>query len=97
MLADGATELDAARLLVQRAAASLSGANGRAAAEIAIARHYAARASRQACRAALALLVQEPESAALARHGRNLRMLELLDGAGEETRAAVARHALQQE
>jgi alkylation response protein AidB-like acyl-CoA dehydrogenase len=90
VLADAATELDAARLLTWQAAERIDDAD--AAAWVAMARLAASRAAQQAVDAALRLAGPGGlrEGALLERLARDVRAIALIAGTEEDQRAAVA-------
>ena len=96
MLADMATELDAARLMVWRAAASLDGADPEATMHCAMAKRFATDAGFRICNEALQLhggygyLKDFP----IERHLRDVRVHEILEGTNEIMRVIIARRLL---
>jgi alkylation response protein AidB-like acyl-CoA dehydrogenase len=95
-LADMATELDAARLMVWRAASSLDGADPEATMQCAMAKRFATDAGFRICNDALQLhggygyLKDFP----IERHLRDVRVHEILEGTNEIMRVIIARRLL---
>jgi len=95
-LADMATELDAARLMVWRAAASLDGADPEATLHCAMAKRFATDAGFKICNEALQLhggygyLKDFP----IERHLRDVRVHQILEGTNEIMRVIIARRLL---
>jgi alkylation response protein AidB-like acyl-CoA dehydrogenase len=95
-LADMATELEAARLLLRRAAASLDKGDPEAAVHCAMAKRFATDAGFQVCNEALQLfggygyLRDHP----IERHLRDLRVHQILEGTNEIMRVIIARRLL---
>ena len=95
-LADMATELDAARLMVWRAAASLDGADPEATLHCAMAKRFATDAGFQICNEALQLhggygyLKDFP----VERYLRDVRVHQILEGTNEIMRVIIARRLL---
>ncbi len=94
--ADMATELEAARLMVWRAAVSLDGADPEATLHCAMAKRFATDAGFQICNEALQLhggygyLKDFP----LERHLRDVRVHQILEGTNEIMRVIIARRLL---
>ncbi|HZB92463.1 MAG TPA: isobutyryl-CoA dehydrogenase [Stellaceae bacterium] len=97
-LADMATELEAARLMVWRAAASLDAAEPEATLRCAMAKRFATDAGFRVCNEALQLhggygyLKDFP----LERHLRDVRVHQILEGTNEIMRVIIARRLLAQ-
>jgi alkylation response protein AidB-like acyl-CoA dehydrogenase len=95
-LADMATDLDAARLMVWRAASSLDGADPEATLHCAMAKRFATDAGFRVCNDALQLhggygyLKDFP----IERHLRDVRVHEILEGTNEIMRVIIARRLL---
>jgi alkylation response protein AidB-like acyl-CoA dehydrogenase len=91
-----ATELEAARLLLRRAAASLDKGDPEAAVHCAMAKRFATDAGFQVCNEALQLfggygyLRDHP----IERHLRDLRVHQILEGTNEIMRVIIARRLL---
>ena len=97
MLADMATELDAARLLVWRAA-WMQDQKRRTTAESAIAKYYAARATMRACNAAVQIhggygYTREFD---VERYLRDAKLAEIGEGTNEVQKMVIARELLRQ-
>ena len=97
MLADMATELDAARLLVQRAA-WLQDQGRRTTRESSIAKYYAARATMRACNAAVQIhggygYTREFD---VERYLRDAKLAEIGEGTNEVQKMVIARELLRQ-
>jgi alkylation response protein AidB-like acyl-CoA dehydrogenase len=94
--ADMATELDAARLMVQRAAASLDAKDPNATTYCAMAKRFATDVGFRVCNEALQLfggygyLKEYP----VERYLRDLRVHQILEGTNEIMRLIIARHLL---
>src|SRR5690349_19562746 len=97
-LADMATELDAARLMLRRAAAGLDKADPEATLHCAMAKRLATDAGFQVCNEALQLhggygyLKDFP----IERYLRDVRVHQILEGTNEIMRVIIARHLLRQ-
>jgi len=97
-LADMATELDAARLMVYRAAAALDGGDADATMYCAMAKRFATDVGFKVCNEALQLhggygyLRDFP----LERHVRDVRVHQILEGTNEIMRLIIARRLLRQ-
>jgi alkylation response protein AidB-like acyl-CoA dehydrogenase len=97
-LADMATELDAARLMVYRAAAALDGGDADATMYCAMAKRFATDVGFKVCNEALQLhggygyLRDFP----LERHVRDVRVHQILEGTNEIMRMIIARRLLRQ-
>jgi alkylation response protein AidB-like acyl-CoA dehydrogenase len=95
-LADMATELDAARLMVHRAAASLDRADPEATLHCAMAKRFATDAGFQVCNEALQLhggygyIKDYP----IERYLRDVRVHQILEGTNEIMRVIIARRLL---
>jgi alkylation response protein AidB-like acyl-CoA dehydrogenase len=96
MLADMATELDAARLLVWRAAL-MQDAKLRTTQESAIAKYYAARATMRACNAAVQIHGGYGYSREfdVERYLRDAKLAEIGEGTNEVQKMVIARELLQ--
>ena len=95
MLADMATELDAARLLVWRAA-WMQDQGRRTTAESSIAKYYAARATMRACNAAVQIhggygYTREFD---VERYLRDAKLAEIGEGTNEVQKMVIARELL---
>jgi alkylation response protein AidB-like acyl-CoA dehydrogenase len=97
MLADMATELDAARLLVWRAA-WMQDQGQRTTEESSIAKYYAARATVRACNAAVQIHggYGYTREFAVERHLRDAKICEIGEGTSEIQRIVIARHLLKE-
>ena len=97
-LADMATNLEAARLMVHRAAVALDGHEDGATATIAMAKRFATDAAFEVCNQALQLLggygylMDFP----VERHLRDLRVHQILEGTNEIMRLIIARRLLEE-
>ncbi len=96
-LADMATELEAARLMVHRAAARLDGGHADATAQVAMAKRFATDVCFQVVDQALQLhggygYIREYP---IERHLRDLRVHRILEGTNEIMRVIIARHLLE--
>ncbi len=95
-LADMATELDAARLMVWRGAASLDGAHPQAVSHCAMAKRLATDAGFHICNEALQLFggYGYLQDFPVERYLRDLRVHQILEGTNEIMRVIIARHLL---
>jgi alkylation response protein AidB-like acyl-CoA dehydrogenase len=95
MLADMATELDAARLLVWRAAC-LQDAGRSTTKESAIAKYYAARAAMRACNAAVQIFggYGYTREFPVERYLRDVKLAEIGEGTNEVQKMVIAREIL---
>ena len=97
-LADMATSLEAARLMIHRAAVTLDEGGAEATAVTAMAKRFATDAGFEVCNEALQLLggygylMDFP----VERHLRDLRVHQILEGTNEIMRLIVARHLLEE-
>ena len=97
-LADMATSLEAARLMIHRAAVTLDEGGAEATAVTAMAKRFATDAGFEVCNEALQLLggygylMDSP----VERHLRDLRVHQILEGTNEIMRLIVARHLLEE-
>jgi alkylation response protein AidB-like acyl-CoA dehydrogenase len=97
-LADMATELDAARLLLRRAAASLDKGDPDATLHCAMAKRLATDAGTRICDAALQLHggYGYLKDFGIERYLRDVRVHQILEGTNEIMRVIIARHLLRQ-
>ncbi len=95
MLADSRTELEAAKLLVYRAAVAADG-GARHSAEASMAKLYASEAASRACSRALQVHggYGYTREFPVERHLRDAKLCEIGEGASEVQRVIIARHAL---
>lgn len=96
-LADMATELDAARLVVQRGAASLDRGDPQASVHCAMAKRIATDAGFQICNEALQLFggYGYLKDFPIERYLRDVRVHQILEGTNEIMRVIIARHLLE--
>ena len=95
-LADMATELDAARLMVRRGAASLDAGNAQATMQCAMAKRFATDAGFQICNEALQLFggYGYLKDFPIERYLRDVRVHQILEGTNEIMRVIIARRLL---